>query len=284
MEFKEAKYSLVPALTTDWTKDLWSSYRLRGHSQYNATLDDWEERVVVAIRQRQPGNYSLVAVDQWPWEPPSGWPPARPSKIDAALHDTDIAFKSELSRAGLSVDVVDLLRLWIDVKVEAQVEKSALEAARLAAAELPLSPSVSAAPPPDSLQLLSASELAQKLSISDERVRQREKGGDFFSILPPGRQRGRVYLAFQAHPTITGAPLQSVLKVLRDGGTADSGIHAFFTGINPDLAGLTPVEVLLDVQLVPRESNEGASELLALSSQERLELVTQAASYFASAT
>ena len=112
----------------------------------------------------------------------------------------------------------------------------------------------------DAFAPLSAAELGEQLGIGAAMVRVREQGHELFAVLPPGRERGRVYPAFQAWPDITGAPLGQVLQALGqpDGGTA----WGFFSSTSRELEDLTPVEVLTGRLLGARPITDSAQSLL----------------------
>lgn len=98
-------------------------------------------------------------------------------------------------------------------------------------------------------------------NLNAETVRQLELHRELFSILRSHRTGGREYRAFQAWRGIQGAPLTKVLAALRnDSGTAAYG---FFTSPNPDLLGLTPIEVLIARATHSRNLPSECSLLLA---------------------
>lgn len=122
---------------------------------------------------------------------------------------------------------------------------------------------------------LSASELAEAMNISIEDVRRREQGGELFSVLRAGQQRGREYPAFQAWPDVAGEPLQRALAAL--GGLESTDFYGFFAGVTDLLLGLTPVEVLMGKAVAARELEPEARLLLDAPTQTRLRAVVSAA-------
>jgi hypothetical protein len=124
--------------------------------------------------------------------------------------------------------------------------------------------------------MMTASELGKALGdVTDETVRLREKSGELFAILPPGRKKGRKYPAFQAWPEVVGAPLRKVLAALEpvDGTAA----LLFLTGVSDLLAGLTPLECLLGRTTFDRNLDRQAELLLSKPTQERHDVVVKAA-------
>jgi hypothetical protein len=131
----------------------------------------------------------------------------------------------------------------------------------------------------DAFQPLSAEQLGERLSVVAATVRQREQYHALFSTLPPGRERGRVYPAFQAWPDIAGAPLRQTLLALGqpDGGTA----WGFFASAAPALEGLSPVEALSGKLTRKRPLSPGAQALLGATPKIRRDAVEGAAEAFA---
>lgn len=135
----------------------------------------------------------------------------------------------------------------------------------------------------DPMAGLSAVQLGQALGgLSDETVRLREKAGELFSLLRPGRKRGREYPAFQSWPAVVGEPLRQVLARL-GGGTPVSGATAygFFSATNPELGQLTAVEALKGSLTQTRPLAPEATALLAAPQAARLGAVLEAAGAYA---
>jgi hypothetical protein len=173
-----------------------------------------------------------------------------------------------LGHGGLSQEMADALVTYVDVKVT--TEKAVAEI--LADAERAL------AARRDPAQALSAVELGALLGVTDETVRNREQAGELFSILRPGRKRGREYPAFQAWEGVAGEPLKQVLAAL--GRPSGPAAYGFFTSPQDTLAGLTPLEAM--VGLTSREVAPEAQEFLGIGSAERLATVVLAAQTYAS--
>jgi hypothetical protein len=111
--------------------------------------------------------------------------------------------------------------------------------------------------------------------LSDETVRQREKAGELFSVLRPGRKRGREYPAFQAWPGIAGPVLAQVLGTL--GQISATDVFGFFAVENDLLGQVTPVEALMGQLARTRTLESETNELLKSPIQDRLSAVLKAA-------
>jgi hypothetical protein len=202
----------------------------------------------------------------------------RPSHvIDDALQKTTQAHLEALTQAGIPSSVLELLQSWVEVTVDARVVQRQIELKRAVDSvqgEIALHEPV--APPPDPAQPLTAAELGRALGgLSDETVRQRERAGELFSILRPGRKRGREYPAFQAWAGIAGEPLARALAAL--GPTSSTGAYGFFTAPTDLLGGLSPIEALIGRLTASRELDAQTQQLLAAAPAERLRAVIEAA-------
>lgn len=136
-------------------------------------------------------------------------------------------------------------------------------------------PSTGAADP---LELLTASKMAAALGVSDETVRNYEKADELFSFMSPARKRGRAYPAFQAMKGVSGAPLSKVLAALK--GLDGASIYQFFSSPSPELAGLTPVEVMTGQLTLPRVLDNAGLEILKAADARRLLSTVGAAKAF----
>lgn len=189
-------------------------------------------------------------------------------KIDETLVLVRSHVRDALARGGLNEELADVLIDYVDLKVT--TEKAVAEIVGEAQREL--------AARRDPAEALSAAQLAAVLGVTDETVRNREAAGELFSMLRPGRKRGREYPAFQAWDGVTGGPLKEILTALdRPSGPV---AYAFFTSPQDTLGGLSPLEAL--VGLTPREVSPEAQEFLGAAASERLAAVVQAAQTYAS--
>ena len=189
-------------------------------------------------------------------------------KIDETLVLVRGRVRDVLARGGLNEELADVLIDYVDLKVS--TEKAVADIVAEAEREL--------AARRDPAEALSAVQLAAVLGVTDETVRNREAAGELFSILRPGRKRGREYPAFQAWEGVAGAPLKDILAAL--GRPTGPVAYAFFTSAQDTLAGLSPLEAL--VGLTPREVSPEAQEFLRAGAPERLAVVVQAAQTYAS--
>jgi len=205
----------------------------------------------------------------------------RSNVLEEALKQNTQAHVDALSRAGLSTPVLELLQSWVEVTVDARVLQRQLELKRaIDSAQAGARAPVLSLTLGDPSEPLSAAELGQALGgLSDETVRQRERAGELFSVLRPGRKRGREYPAFQAWPGIAGEPLAKVLDALRSVST--SAAYGFFTSPTDLLAGLTPIEATLGRLTSARALDADATDLLAAAPDLRLAAVMKAAEAYA---
>lgn len=188
--------------------------------------------------------------------------------IDETLSQMRSDVVAVLGKGGLSEESAETLLNYFELKFSTQREVSEVlaDAERAFAARR------------DSAESLSAVELGGLLGVTDETVRNREQAGELFSILRPGRKRGREYPAFQAWDGVTGEPLKQVLAAL--GRPSGPAAYGFFTSPQDTLAGLTPLEAL--VGATGREVAPEAQEFLGVDADERLGAVLEAAQTYAS--
>lgn len=203
------------------------------------------------------------------------------SVIDEALKKTTQAHIDALGQAGMPSSVLDLLQSWVEVTVDARVVQRQIELKRaIDSVQVEMVLHDPSAPTVNPVQPLSAAELGQALGgLSDETVRQRERAGELFSILRPGRKRGREYPAFQAWPGIAGQPLATAFATLNSSGSAAGGTsaYAFFTSPTDLLGGLTPIEALVGRLTTTRDVDAHTQDLLDAAPEERLQAVVKAA-------
>jgi hypothetical protein len=205
---------------------------------------------------------------------------ARSNVLDEALKQNTQAHVDALSRAGLSAPVLELLQSWVEVTVDARVVQRQLELKRATSVHTEGRAQAPSLAVVDPIEPLSAAELGQALGgLSDETVRQRERAGELFSVLRPGRKRGREYPAFQAWPGIAGEPLTKVLVTLRP--SSASAAYGFFTSPTDLLAGLTPIEATLGRLTSARALDADATDLLAAAQAVRIAAVMKAAEAYA---
>ncbi|WP_157360078.1 hypothetical protein [Caldimonas brevitalea] len=194
------------------------------------------------------------------------------AKVEGQAIGAELAAEQARYRAQLTAD---LIRGLVDVAVEAGLLRLKLEQTAQSVTAPPKEPYLVEADT-DSRAALSASDLGRALGgLSDETVRQRERAGELFSILRPGRKRGREYPAFQAWTGIAGEPLNRVLAAL--GRPNGPSAYLFFTSPIDLLGGLTPIEALLGRLPLARDLEPEAADLLGRTAEERLSSVLRAA-------
>ena len=269
--------------------------RLRTGGQ--AGLDELEQAVADTLARLKPGRRSAGAVHEQlqhlvlanavlmelsPQVAPAAVAAAvkrlrRSHLIDAALERTTQAHVQALGQAGLDASVLELLRSWVEVTVDARVLQRQIDLRRAIDSVQGDASSQDPAPATaDPVRPLSAAELGQALGgLGDETVRQRERAGELFSILRPGRKRGREYPAFQAWPGIAGEPLATVMTAL--GAVGATVAYGFFTSPTDLLGGLTPIEGLLGRLTSARDLAPETQALLAAAPEERRTAVVEAA-------
>lgn len=248
--------------------------RLRASVQ--PSLDQLERAVTDTLAEFEPGHRNTTAgVDA------AARHQLRSGKvIDEALKKTTQAHVEALGEAGLPPPVLELLQSWVEATVDARVLQRQIELARSELAPGEFALQAPAAPAPDPTEALSASALGQALGgLSDETVRQRERAGELFSILRPGRKRGREYPAFQAWHGIAGEPLARILAAL--GPVSSTAAYGFCTSPTDLLGGLTPIEATIGHLTSPRNLDAETRQLLAAAPPERLAAVVKAAQAYA---
>ena len=262
-----------------------------------ARLDELERVIASKLRKLEPGPSALaeihdqLAVTNELLELKSRLPEAalkiqigRPRPrglLDEALEQLAEAHAAALIRAGLSTRVVDILRSWVDLTIEVRALGLQIQVLRAQDSSHAENPNIGEPTSPfgDPAAPLTAAELGIRLGLGDESVRQRERARKLFSILRPGRKRGREYPAFQAWPGVAGEPLERSLAALApaDGSVA----YLFFTSLTDELGGLSPVEVLLGKPLSARRLEPDTTQLLNAPKEERLFAVEKAAAAMA---
>jgi hypothetical protein len=206
-------------------------------------------------------------------------------QVEDALRHHDDVLSTAMQSAGMPKSVLDLLRTWMAVQLEARwsVVRAGVVAEVLDGLGGAVGKDAITVPEPvatrEPMELLDANEMGQALGgMSDQIVRDREKGRELFSVLKAGRKRGREYPAFQVWDGIVGTPLASVLKAL--GSLDGAAAYAFFSSRLHELGGLTPVEVLSGTPTRSGRLGDDAQEILALPAARRLDGVLKAAEAF----
>jgi len=93
-------------------------------------------------------------------------------------------------------------------------------------------------------------------------VYEREKKGNLFSVLPPGRENGRKYPAFQIHRTVDNELLVALIALYRGRGASTNLLWDFLRSVQSAFGGATGVDVLIGEH--PQRSGIDARKLKAL--------------------
>jgi hypothetical protein len=197
--------------------------------------------------------------------------------IEDALKQTVHAHAEALSQAGLPAPVFEQLQALIELTLDARLLQRQIDLKRAMASMQDTAALLQPHEPlADPVAPLSAAELGKALGgLCDETVRQRERVGELFSLLRPGRKRGREYPAFQAWPGIAGEPLAKVLQAL--GPVSGTVAYGFFTSPTDLLGGLTPIEATTGRLTSHRNVDADAQDLLDATPPDRLAAVLKAA-------
>jgi hypothetical protein len=97
---------------------------------------------------------------------------------------------------------------------------------------------------PSGEQLLSADAMADLMNCTRANVYEREKKGNLFSVLPPGRENGRKYPAFQIHRNVDSVLLMALIALYRDRGVSTNLLWDFLRSAQSAFGGATGVEML----------------------------------------
>lgn len=125
-------------------------------------------------------------------------------------------------------------------------------------------------------ELLTAEAMAQRMQCSRANVYDREKRGTLFSVLPPGRENGRRYPAFQLHPRLDGVLLNELIAEFRELEASTNLLWDFLRSVNESLGGLTGVELLTGQHPTRVGVNTAAiTELTTLSAERRRAYVVE---------
>lgn len=122
--------------------------------------------------------------------------------------------------------------------------------------------------------LLTAEAMADLMHCSRANVYEREKKGAIFSVLPPGRENGRRYPAFQLEARLDTALLAALISRFRTLQVPTNLLWDFLRSVQPSLGGLTGVELLIG-QVPQRPGVDAAvlNELNKLEAEARHEYV-----------
>jgi len=116
--------------------------------------------------------------------------------------------------------------------------------------------------PSASEDLLSADAMATTMNCTRANVYEREKKGNLFSVLPPGRENGRKYPTFQIHRSVDSGLLVALIALYRDQAAPTNLLWDFLRSVQAVFGGATGVEVLKGEH--PQRSGVDQSVLSAL--------------------
>ena len=97
----------------------------------------------------------------------------------------------------------------------------------------------------DLYQMLSASEMAQRMQCSLPVVYQRETADEFFSVLAPGRKNSRRFPVFMLSDRLDRALLKQVIQAYKAVEASTTLMWSFLRSPQNEFGGLTLVEMLL---------------------------------------
>jgi hypothetical protein len=193
-------------------------------------------------------------------------------------HSQSTKLETFLVASGLAPQTLAVFKAWFKLNNVVEAAQTHNLAGVPVADGVPVSAGTDAAYV-DPFKPLTADQLGQRLSIVAATVRVREGDRELFSVLPPGRTRGRLYPAFQALPEVAGAPMRETLAAL--GPSDTSAPSMFFSSSSPELHGLTPLEVLIGRLTRDRDIEPEARQLLRAQAATRRRVVVAAAQAFA---
>ncbi len=125
-------------------------------------------------------------------------------------------------------------------------------------------------------KLLTADAMAGRMQCSRANVYDREKRGTIFSVLPPGRENGRLYPAFQLHPRLDTSTLHQLIAEFKSHGAPTGTLWNFLRSVREAFAGLTAIELLTEQQPIREGIDPGRlRKLLALEPVMRKEYVVE---------
>ena len=104
---------------------------------------------------------------------------------------------------------------------------------------------VAAQAPHDDYALLTADEMASRMSCTPPTVYERESSDDFFAVIPPGRVRGRKYPAFQLNHKVDRSLLKDVIQLYKKRGASLNNLWTFLRTSQGPLGGSSFLNVLV---------------------------------------
>lgn len=96
--------------------------------------------------------------------------------------------------------------------------------------------------------LLSADEVAKRMKCTPQAVYHREQASQFFSVIPPGRKKGRKYPEFQLDPRLDDKALKRLIVLFKQAeplGVTSNDLWNFLRTLQTALQGNTALNALL---------------------------------------
>lgn len=179
-----------------------------------------------------------------------------PDAVQGEAIDLSVRLASVIDDVDLtaSAAALDLARVWHDHRPELEHLITVLLAPENLARDAEAA----------DYQELTAAELAQRMGCTTTVFYDREKQGEFFAILAPGRVNGRRYPAFELHERLDRALLKRMIEAYRGAGVSTNQLWNFLRTKQKEFAGKTVVDILLGAP---------APALDGLSTRERAEAV-----------
>lgn len=97
----------------------------------------------------------------------------------------------------------------------------------------------------DATALLSAEDMAVRMDCTRATVYEHEKKGLLFSVLPPGREKGRKFPAFQLHPRLDKELLHELIALYAERQAPLNLLWDFLRAVHSEFGGMTGLQVLL---------------------------------------
>ena len=124
---------------------------------------------------------------------------------------------------------------------------------------------------------LSAQAMAERMQCSRNNVYDQESRGRLFSVVPPGRQNGRAFPAFQLAPTLDRELLWSLIAAYTERKVPLNLLWDFLRSVHDEFGGLTGVQILTRKAGGRQAQTPRAAAVLSLPDAERRQFVKDVA-------
>jgi hypothetical protein len=114
--------------------------------------------------------------------------------------------------------------------------------------------------PAEADALLNAEDFAKRMECSPQAVYHREQARQFFSVIPPGRTKGRKYPAFQLDRRLDRSSLHKLIVLFKEAetmGITTNDLWNFLRTIQSALQGNTVLNALLGVGQGASKQDDG---------------------------